>query len=67
MLTYQEYVRKAYEYYAWHPEQRYGQSFVNYLWAVNRPLAVRAYAETDDPFYDDKNMPRFLDFLAENW
>lgn len=47
---------------------RRGQFLVNELHRVRLDLAKRLTAEKDyDPFYDDKRLPAFWDFVMRNW
>jgi len=46
-----------------HKDLRVGQTYMNALYLVNK-AAYRAITQTSaDPFYVDKNLPKFFSFL----
>lgn len=49
---------------AW-PSRRVGQAFFNVLCEVEPLLAERVRATEFDPFYQDKRIPAFLEFVEQ--
>jgi hypothetical protein len=46
---------------------RKGQCAWNLLWQIHPGLAERTRGALVDPFYDDKLLPLFWQFLGEHW
>jgi len=67
-LTYEQYLKEANAYFVTHQKDlRYGQALGNHLSKVS-PIAYLAACAADlDPYYDDKVVPEFLNFLSSNW
>lgn len=47
--------------------QRNGQWMFNTLVEANPELATRIRGTKLDPFYDDKRIDEFLNFVGQNW
>lgn len=67
-MTYEQYFQEANAYFvANQNDLRYGQALGNHLSRVS-PIAYIAVCAADlDPYYDDKIVPEFLNFLSSNW
>lgn len=71
-MTFEEYVVAAANYAVNNKNERMGQAYFNTL-AFNREDIAQSVIESSnvgypvDPFYDDKNIPRFLAHVAAKW
>lgn len=50
-----------------HPEWRKGQAFFNTLDAYDRETANALRLSDSNPFYEDRNVPKAIWFIAERW
>lgn len=52
-----------------HPQIRIGQHMFNTLCDYNLKLSrdVRGQLDNIDPYYNDKNIPAFLEYIIQNW
>jgi hypothetical protein len=61
------YLVESYNYMNRYRGLRGGQSFYNVL-SYHRPDLAQKIAGTEfDPYYDDKNIPAFLEYVGSNW
>lgn len=69
MTTFDEYIVLANRYYVRNKKWcRVGQAYMNALFDVHRDLYLAVCSnEVNDPFYDDANLERFMEYLEENW
>lgn len=69
-MTFEEFIIRASNYSINSKHERLGQAYMNSL-CFHRPDLYDEVMEPGlvpiDPFYDDKNIPRFLAFVAERW
>ena len=68
-MNYQEYFDQANRFFVKNQKDlRYGQALMNYLREIS-PNAYHSvmFADNVDPFYDDKLVPEFLNYLSNNW
>jgi len=69
-MTFEEFIVTACSYACVATNERLGQAYMNSLHSC-RPDLYSQVMEPGlvpiDPFYDDKNIPRFLAFVAERW
>jgi hypothetical protein len=68
-MRFEEFVMGRWEYHKAHPEQREGQSHMNYLFYVHRDLydKISKYRPDADCFYDDSKLGTFLSVVAVHW
>lgn len=73
-MTFTEYIVATMAYRLQYPSQRLGQAYMNVLHDVKPDLYWEVMEiEGDDglwqinPFYTDKNINKFLAFVAERW
>jgi hypothetical protein len=52
-----------------HPDHRIGQHMFNTLCDYNLQLSrdVRGQLDSIDPYYNDSNVPAFLNYIIDNW
>lgn len=52
-----------------HPSIRIGQHMFNTLCDYNPNLAkdIRGQLDSIDPYYNDSNVPAFLNYVIQNW
>ena len=67
-MTFEEFIVAASSYSINSDHERLGQAYYNTL-SFHRPdIAVQIAGDPQyDPFYNDKNLNRFLGFVANNW
>lgn len=67
-MTYEQYFQEANTYFVFNQRDlRYGQALANHL-SLFSPIAYIAVCAANlDPYYDDKIVPEFLNFLSSNW
>lgn len=73
-MTFEEFIVAASSYAINSPNERPGQAYMNSLY-FHRPDLYNQVMDAQenavflevDPFYLDKNLPRFLAFIAERW
>jgi hypothetical protein len=65
-MTFEEYVTKCSKMTPEQSGQRRGQFYSNTLHGI-RPDLANAVPFEVDPFYFDRNIPAFLDFVGSNW
>lgn len=46
---------------------RRGQTYMNLLWIARRDLYDQVPGTGLNPFYEEEDVPAFLDWLAEKW
>jgi len=69
-MTFEEFVVSAQSFRACNPSVRLGQAYMNTLHSCRKDIhdeVMEPGLVPIDPFYDDKNVPRFLAFIAERW
>lgn len=67
MATFDQYLVDAEAYYQGHKQHlRRGQAYMNYLCEVNRDL-YHAVPWDLDPFYQDRFIPVFLEWISIRW
>ena len=69
-MTFEEFIVRAQSFRAYNPEVSLGQAYMVVLHDANYDLyneVMEPGLVPLDPFYDDKNIGRFLAFIAERW
>jgi hypothetical protein len=67
-MTFEQFIVAACSYKINSPYERLGQAYFNTLHFHRPELANQIRGDVlNDPFYDDKNINRFLGFVATNW
>ncbi len=64
-MNYEEFLEAAMRYRYRYPEQRVGQAFFNALVKPHTGLAEQIYGTLMDPYYDNRNLPAFLQKVME--
>ena len=66
--SFEEYVVDVAKMYREYPSLRLGQCYFNALIDYKPELAEKVRGRPSlDPFYQDKNIPAFLEFITNNW
>lgn len=56
------------EYDESYPHLRWGQTYMNVLSRCQPNMVIKIFDENRvDPFYDDKLIPKFLDYVQSHW
>ena len=66
-MNFPEYVTKALKVHHANPELRVGQSYFNTLYDIKPNMANTIRGTNLDPFYQNRIIPAFLDWVEENW
>lgn len=66
-MTFTEYQTRCYQELRIRGKLRHGQVLFNVLFKCRQDLAVSLTGTEFDPFYDDRNVPSFLQKVEELW
>ena len=67
-MTFEEWLSNAVKYViANNKEQRRGEAYHNYLSSVRMDLTNNIMGTKLDPFYDDRRIPDFIEYVKRNW
>jgi len=67
-MTFEQFIVAASSYSINSKNERLGQAYYNTLYFHRPDLATKILGDPQyDPFHDDKNINRFLGFVANNW
>lgn len=67
-MTFEEWLSNAVKYViANSKEQRRGEAYHNYLSSVRMDLTNNIMGTKLDPFYDDRRIPDFIEYVKRNW
>lgn len=67
-MTFEEWLSEAAKYAVKNnKEQRRGQAYYNYLSSVRMDLTNNIMGTKLDPFYDDRVLEDFIEYVKRNW
>jgi len=67
-MTFEEWLSEAAKYAITNNrEQRRGQAYYNYLSSVRMDLTNNIVGTKLDPFYDDRRLNEFIEYVKKNW
>jgi hypothetical protein len=67
-MTFDEWLSGAVKYAVTNnKEQRRGQAYYNYLASVRMDLTNNIVGTKLDPFYDDRRLNEFIEYVKKNW